>query len=289
VNSPRRAALVLWAFAAAALWFASPESLAERVAPGLFGSELAALDRAAGIRDADGTVRVEPVPVRVEVEGPPWVQSAALAAVVADAGYAVGQGPHRLLGEFVLDGHAAAARWSLERRGWAVRAPAPTARRLLPALAWAPLLLALLAHRRWRRPAWIAAAAAIAAQALSFAWPWPSGLPTPTPADELRSSPAIRPLLQLATELDEGGVAIAGGVIALCLVLAWFDHRRSPDRPVPLAGLAIAIAALVWVEAALRVSCGAWMTTPSGALSLLGAVGFSVLGTRRAMAGRVDA
>jgi hypothetical protein len=289
VNSRGTFALLSWVLAAAALWFVSSESLAERVAPALFGSELAALDRAAGIRDADGRVRVDPVVVRVEVDGPPWVQSAALAAVAQDPAYLVAQGPHRLLGEFALDGHAAAARWSLERRGWAVRAPAPTARRLLPALAWAPLLLALLAHRRWRRPAMIAAATAVATQALALGWPWPSGLPAPTLADQLRTSPAIRPLLELAAQLDERGVAIAGGVIALCLVLAWFDHRRSPDRPVPVAGFVIAIAALVWCEAAVRVSCGAWLVTPSGALSLLGAVGYLVLDRRGPTPGRIDA
>ncbi len=286
MNSRGQLALLAWLIAAVALWFASPESLAERVAPALFASELDALDRAAGIRDADGRVRVDPVVVRVEIDGPSWVQSAALSAVAHDSAYAVAQGPHRLLGEFVLDGHAAAARWSLERRGWAVRAPAPTARRLLPALAWAPLLLALLAHRRWRRPATIAATTAVASQALALGWPWPSGLPTPTLADQLRTSPVIRPLLELAAQLDDRGVAIAGGVIALCVVLAWFDHRRSPDRPVPVAGFVIAIAALVWCEAAVRVSCGAWFMTPSGALSLLGVVGHLVLRRRGPTPGR---
>lgn len=280
MSSLLRVVLVPWVLAAVALWFASPEVLAERVAEGLFASELAALDRAAGIRDADGALRVEPVAVRVEVEGPPWVQTAALAAVVADAGYAVGQGPHRLLGEFALDGHAAAARWSLERRGWAVRAPAPTARRLLPALAWGPLLLVLAVHRRVRQRAWLAVAAASAAQLLALVWPWPGGLPTPALADQLRASPMLRAPLHVAAQLDERGVAIAGGVVALCLVLAWFDHRRSPDRPVPVAAFAVTIAALVWCEAALRVSCGAWLTTPSGALSLIGVVGFLVLDRR---------
>jgi hypothetical protein len=101
----------------------------------------------------------------------------------------------------------------------------------------------------------------------------------PSAIEQLRASWVIRPLLDLGARLDERGVAIAGGVIALCVVLAWFDHRRSRDRPLPVVGLAIAVSAIAWSEAALRVSCGAWLTTFSGAGAAAALLGF-FLGSR---------
>lgn len=284
MTTAARVAVVAWLWSAITLAFVDNDALSSRVAASLFDSELAALDAAAGMRDAGGGVRVDPVGVRVDVEGPAWVRVAALGAVAEDPAYVIGEGPHRLIGEFAVDGHAAAARWSLERRGWAVRAPNPTTRRMLPALAWLPLLFAVLAFRRWQRPAAAAIGVGVAAQAASFSWPWPTGLPIPTAGDELRASPLLGPILRLATSLDDRGVAIAGGVIALCVVLAWFDHRRSRERPVPWARVAVVVGSLAWCEAAARVSCIAWLTTGWGFTSAAAlAVYFVATRPRRAV------
>ncbi len=264
------------AIALAAPLFADAEVLAPRVAAGLFAAELRTLDQVAGVRDGAGDVRVDPIPVRLHVEGLPWVQEAAAAAVLADGGYDVGEGPHRLVGELAIDGRAAAARWSLERRGWSVHAPSPTTRRLLPALAIVPLVLGAMAQRRWGRAPWIMLAVAACAQALSWLWPWPASLPAASVPGQLAASPLLAPLFGVARAMDDQAVAWAGGVIALCLVLAWFDHRRTRDRNPVVAGVVLVVGALVWCEAAARVSCGAWLMTASGVIGAIALVAWFV-------------
>ncbi|MFO0633794.1 MAG: hypothetical protein U0168_13175 [Nannocystaceae bacterium] len=60
-------------------------------------------------------------------------------------------------------------------------------------------------------------------------------------------------------------------MVALGLVLAWFDQRRSPQRSsrALLRGVAAVFAAAAWFEAAVRVSALAWATTLPGAVGLL--------------------
>ena len=85
-------------------------------------------------------------------------------------------------------------------------------------------------------------------------------------------------LAQLGPELDaavlevlRSGQYIGGGVIALCMVLAGFDHRRSGDRGgvLLISGVLGAMGALAWVEIAGRVGLFAWMGTGAGFASIL--------------------
>lgn len=282
----RRSALAFaaWIVAAALTFVADAETLARGAAPSMFAVELAALDRLVGTHDDEGEPRAI-VDVRVDVEGPDWVRDAAMAAVAADPAYRVGDGPHRLSGELYVDGHAAVARWSLERRGWAMHTPTPTLRRLLPALAIVPLLVALLVAVRTRRHAWCVAAAGALAQLGAWLWPWPPELPRVGAGAQLESSPLLAPVFGLARSLGEHTEAIAGGVIALCVVLAWMDHRRRRQGVDVTAALATIVGALAWCEAAARVSCGPWLLTWSGALAAAALVAFVVLARMPAAAG----
>lgn len=265
-----------WILAAALTFVADGETLARAAAPSMFAIELAELDRLAGARGDDGEARAV-VEVRVEVEGPPWVQEAGREAVADDAAYRVGEGPHRLVGELYVDGRAAVARWSLERRGWSVHPPSPTIRRLHPALAILPLLLAVGVAWRVRRPAWCVAGAALVAQLLSWLWPWSPELPLVTARAQLESSPLLFPVFAFARSLGEHTNAIAGGVIALCVVLAWMDHRRRRDGVDVGVALIMIVGALAWCEAAARVSCGPWLLTWAGMIAASALVAFAFL------------
>lgn len=266
----RAVAITAWLVAVVAALWVDVDAVAPRLAAQMFATELGALDRLAGVRGDDGAARGQPVSVRLEVTGPPWVQEAARQAVAEDPTYTLGDGPHRLIGEFAIDGRAAAARWSLERRGWALHAPSPTTRRIMPALAMVPLCLGALAYRRWRRAAWIVPAVAATAALLSFAWPWPSGSPPPSVGAQLEASPWLAPIVGFARSMEQTGVALAAGVITLCLVLAWFDHRRSRERGSPAAGVAVVLGAAVWGEAAGRLSVWPWLGTAAGLLAVVG-------------------
>jgi len=273
-----------WIVAAAMTFVADTETLARGAAPAMFAIELVELDRLAGARDDHGEARAV-VDVRVDVQGPPWVQAAAREAVAADAAYRVGEGPHRLVGELYVAGRAAVARWSLERRGWSVHPPSPTIRRLHPALAVVPLLLAVFVAWRVRRPAWCVASAAVVAQLLSWLWPWPPELPLVTARAQLESSPLLFPVFAFARSLGDHTNAIAGGVIALCVVLAWMDHRRRREGVDVGAALVVVVGALAWCEAAARVSCGPWLLTWTGMIAAAALVAFAVLTRGRTPSG----
>jgi hypothetical protein len=272
VNGRVAAAIGACIVAATMTFFADAETLARGAAASMFTTELAALDRTAGVRDDTGELRAAPIDARIDIEGPAWVQDAAREAVAADAAYRVGEGPHRLTGELYVDGRAAVARWSLERRGWSVHTPVPTVRRLHPALAILPLLAAAMGAWRLRRAAWWVALAAVFAQALSWMWPWPPELPLVSMSAQLESSPLLGPIFAFARSLGDHTNAIAGGVITLCVVLAWMDHRRRRQGVDVGAAMTIVVGALAWCEAAARVSCGPWLLTWSGMIAALALV-----------------
>jgi hypothetical protein len=258
------------AIAIASLWTDST-ALLERVLPALARSELATLDQLAGLRTDEGSPRSDaPLPVELDAAAPAAVR----AAIAADEVYAPGPGPHHLFVELVVLERAAALRLSLERRGWTVHAPTPSRRRLFPGLAMVPMLIGLLAWARWRDRVIALVAAAGLAQLAVTLWPWPVALPAGSLRADLLAAPLVAPALALALRLDELGSMLAGGLIALCLVLAWFDHRRSRARGGRwlLRALLGAIAAVSLVEASTRASLPAWCTTWIGALASIGLV-----------------
>lgn len=256
-------ALALWGYALASI---SAERVAQGLLPAMADDELRALEDTAGLGHGDAGQGGAParVPVLLTIAGPSWVDAPLREAIARRGVFELDRGPHGLQAEMVVQDDAAVLSLRLERRGWAVRAPIPTRRRLAPALALVPALLAGLVWLRTGRIAAAVLAAGVLAQLLACTWPWPAVLPSYALADELAASPLLRPLLALARGLDDGGVTLGGGVIAACLVLAWFDHRRSRERPwaPQLLRLVAVLAACAWLEAAVRVGVLGWLHAP---------------------------
>ena len=193
--------------------------------------------------------------------------------------FSPGQGPHQLRFEYVQDGRTWAVRGQLWRKGWSLRPPEPAIARIVP---WVVVLAAALGAVLWIRrvPLAIAAAvAAIAAQAGLSAVPWPEALLRPTWSEAIANGPAGRAVTGWARALPQQSVAIGAGVIALCVVLMVFDHRRSRDRGgwALVTALVTVVSAVVWIEAALRAEALAWASTGLGALGTLGLVGLWAL------------
>jgi hypothetical protein len=277
------AAAVLGAGIAALALAADRDALARTAASALARTELAELDRVAGLRDAAGTrVVTTPVGVDVAVDGPAWVDAAIEEAVARDDVYALGTGPHRILGELVVTRSAVALRLSLERRGWVLHAPTMR-RRLQPELVVAGALAGAGAWAWSRSRALGLALAGLVAQLALILSPRPAELPPQPFAAELASGPLGEWIVALARGMDDTAFALAAGVVVLGAVLALFDQRRAragahAKSGVPLAwGLAGCAGALAWIEAAGRASLLAWTWTAGGLVALAAAVGLVVL------------
>jgi hypothetical protein len=267
---------IAWLVALVAVLVPSDERLAASAGPRALDAELTALERTAGLDGAS-----DPLGVRVEVDGPDWLADAATGVVAEHDAFALGEGPHRLTASVGVDGPALVARWSLERRGWAIHAPHATTRRLLPVLAVAPLLLGLLIWWRGGRGVAVAVGVALVVQATATWWPWPASIPRP--ATRAAESALVAWIVDVAQAMDDHAVAIAAGVIALCGVLAWFDHRRSKSGTRIGGPLLVVVCALAWFEAAVRVGCGAWLGTAWGVVGAAAAIGGWVVAVRDAM------
>ncbi len=243
-------------------------TLFARVLPSLARHELEALDRLAGLRAADGKPRdADGLPIALD--GDDTATSIVREAVADDGVWRLAEGPHRLVVEPVALARACALRLSLERRGWILHTAQPTRRRLLPALALVPALLGLAVWARWRRRLAAVLVAAATAQTALALWPWPAELPPGRWLDDLAAGPLVAPVVALARGLEELGTALAVGVITLCLLLAWFDHRSSRARGAGLvgAGMLAVFGGLALLEAATRASWSAWCLTLVGALA----------------------
>lgn len=265
---------------------ADRDAVAIAAVPALARAELAELDRIAGLRAPTGASAVtEPLPVAVAIDGPPWLGAAVTAAVADDEVYAVRDGPHRIVGELVVTPLVVALRLSLERRGWLLHAT-PVRRRLAPALAVVPALVGLGVWAWSRRAALGAALAGGVAQIVLFVWPWPAELSAPRWIDDVAAGPVGERVVGLARAMDDTAVAVAAGVVALTVILALFDHRRSRSRGAGMlaSGVVALVGALVWIEAAGRASVGAWLGTAFGIVALVLAavlVGLVLLHHRR--------
>ncbi len=256
------------------------EALVVGVVPALARTQLADLDRRAGLRDASGAVVVtQPVAVDVALEGPAWLDDAVTNAVGDDAVYLVRDGPHRILGELVITPPVVALRLSLERRGWVLHAT-PSRRRVQPALAILPALAGIALWAWSRRLAWGLALAGVAAQLAVALAPWPAELAAPTWLADVAAGPVGARVVAFAQGMDDTAVALAAGVVALTAVLAFFDHRRraSSKRGVPAGAAALAlVGGLAWLEAAGRASVGAWIGTAAGIVATVLAFALVVL------------
>lgn len=230
--------------------------------------------------DGDGLAPPGGLPVEVVVDGDvDWLQAQAEAVATDHPAFSPGQGPHQLRFEYVQDGRTWAVRGQLWRKGWSLRPPEPAVARIFP---WVVVLAGALGAVLWfrRLPLAIAAAvSAIAAQAGLSAMPWPEALVRPTWSEAIANGPLGRAVTGWARALPEQSVAVGAGVIALCVVLMVFDHRRSRDRGgwALLTGLVTVVCAVVWIEAALRGEVLAWASTGLGALGAAGLVGLWTL------------
>lgn len=272
--------IVAWLLALICVLAPSAERLAQAAADDALDAELVSLERVAGLASAS-----DPLPVRIEVDGPPWATDAARAVAARHPSFAPADGPHRLTASVGAEANTLVVRWSLERRGWAIHAPDATTRRLLPALAIVPLLLGLAIWWRVGRAAPVAVGVALVVQALAAWWPWPAAIPRP-PSLTAESS-VVAAIVDWAGAMDDRGVAIAAGVIALCAVLAWFDHRRSKGSTRIATPLVVIVSAVAWLEAAVRLGGGAWATTAWGLVGIaaqLGGLAVVVQGRRRSVA-----
>lgn len=216
------------------------------------------------------------LPVAVVVDGEmPWLAAEAKRAAALEPAFEINGGPHELRFEYIGDGRTWAVRAQLWRRGWSLRPPQPVIVRIFP---WVAVLAAALGGALWVRrvPLWIAAAVSgVGAQVGLWAMAWPTAILRPSFSESVAAGPLGRQVVRWAEMLPETSVAIGAGVVALCLVLAMFDHRRSPGQ----GGMAIwtavvvLLAGLAWLEAALRGQVVPWASTGLGACGALGLVG----------------
>jgi hypothetical protein len=220
--------------------------------------------------------------VAVAVDGPEWVREAITSAIAQDDVYVVRDGPHRIVGELVFTPPVVALRLSLERRGWLLHAT-PVRRRLAPALAIVPALVGVGAWAWSRRIALGALVAGALAQLLVWLWPWPAELRAPRWIDDVAAGPVGAGVVGLARAMDDTAVAIAAGVVALTIVLAAFDHRRSQSRgtSVLAPGVAALVGVVAWIEAAGRASVGGWLVTAYGIVAFALSVVLVVLVVRQ--------
>lgn len=244
------------------------EPALERAAAAAARAELTELAWLAGLARED---RSEAIEVELRFDGEAWGRDVIAEAIADDAVFRIGHGPHALVAQFLDAGNALAVQIGLERRGWSVRPPQPTRRRVMPIAAAVAAALGLWAWLRRRSAALGWWSAAVVVQAIAAAWPWPPGFPRPSVADDVWHGPVLAAARSLAHDMRELEVAIAGGVIALCVVLVAFDHRRSRSRGLgpALRGLAAVVGALVYIEGAARVGLAPWAVTSAGMIGVV--------------------
>ncbi|NVB42222.1 hypothetical protein G6O69_30645 [Pseudenhygromyxa sp. WMMC2535] len=218
----------------------------------------------AGLVDEHGQL-MRPEPMAVEViqdGGPLWAQAAVERAVEDNAAFAVGNSPHLLRVEVVEGGAGVALQLHLWRAGWDLRVPQP--RRIWVA-PWAAIIAGVLgavAGLLGRRLSLGFAAAGVCAQLLLGLAPLPADVFPPQRLIEAWSEgPLLRRLLAFIDGMGAIHLAVAAAVVAACVVLVAFDHRRSREREdsldlgsASLLALLGTCGALAWIEAASRGS-----------------------------------
>lgn len=233
---------------------------------------LVELGRLAGVRAPDG----QPTGTALEVEvvqngGELWVGEAVGAAVDDDSAFVRGDGPHRLAAEVVQAGPTTALRLGLWRRGWSLGPARPVVARAAPWIVLGALSIGALVRSRGRGLGTSLAVAGGLAQlgTLVLAWPGPGA--RPGLVQEWQDGPLGTSVRLVAERLPDAATAIGTGIIALCLVLAAFDHRRSRGRggALVLGGVVGMLGVLALVEAGMRVGVRGLFGQLAGWISIL--------------------
>lgn len=244
-----------------------PAALRQRM-----GFALVELGRLAGLRTDDGPPRQLPVTL-VQEGGPLWMQGGLSAALAHDAVFGpAGTDPasmHLVHVEVVSLGSRHAVRVALHRMAWSLASPDPFVLQLSPWIAALSGVLGALLCAGTRASAGIVRGlvlAGVLAQGLSFVGPWPPPRGRPPVLAVWQDGWLGAAIERLATALPESATAFGAGLVALSAVLIYFDHKRSHERGVVflLRGLVGVAAVLAWIEAALRVGAGGFVTTGVG-------------------------
>ena len=257
------------------------EAASQRAARNALSSVLVQLGTKAGVRDPSGAVTLRPLPVEAVLEGGPlWLRGDLEAAIEADPAFELGDSPHLVRVEVVGSARAYGLAGSLFRQGWYDRLPHPVRVRIAPWVATVTAVFGLLLAFAVRRVGAGLAAAGVAAQLTSAALPWQVPLSPSSWSVAVSEGPLGAAVIRWARGLPDQTLAIGIGVVVLCGILMYFDHKRSPKRGGLLlaGGIVGAAGLLLWVEAAARAGLLGWGPSTAGiaALSIL-AVAWAVV------------
>jgi hypothetical protein len=268
-----------------ALWSGSVATR-QAAAHGLARRSIDELALLAGVADDQGKLlRDEPMAVEVIADGGPlWVLDVVERAVERSSYFAVSSSPHLLRAEIIDERAGVALQLHLWRGGWELREPEP---RRVQIAAWAAVVAGLLgavAATYTRKISVGLVTAGVFAQLLLALDPPPRELfPPQSTLTAWAEGPLFGDLLASIRAMSPLQVAIAAAVIAACLVLVAFDHRRSRGQSgdvglgwASVAALLGTVGAVAWIEAASRGSLfaacdlrfGAW----SGWLAAIGLI-----------------
>lgn len=268
-----------------ALW-AGGTATREAAAYGLAQRSIDELALLAGLADDRGKLlREEPMAVEVIADGGPlWVIDTVERAAEASPWFTIGASPHLLRAEIIDERGGVALQLHLWRSGWELREPQAHRVRIA---AWAAVIAGIVgavAAVYARRISFGLATAGVLAQVLLALDPLPPELfPPQRLSTAWAEGPLFGPVFAAIRAMSTLHMALAAAVVAACLVLVAFDHRRSRgqggDVGLGWAGIAALIGslgAIAWIEAASRGSLfaacdlrfGAW----SGHLALLGLI-----------------
>lgn len=259
--------------------FAAGEGTRRQTVEGLAVRSLDQLALLSGIRDdAGNSLRGEPLPVVVVQEGGSmWVREAVIEAVERDGHFADANSRHLLRIEVVETDQMIALQLRLWRQGWDLRTPELLRGRVVP---WVPVLAgvlgALVAFLVWRVGPGLLVAGFLS-QTMLAGLPWPAeSIPPVSWIEEVKAGPLLGPLFELTRSMPSWGTAVGVAVVVFCLMLVWFDHRRSKERKdsieirtVSVTSVLLFLGGLLWLEAALRGGMGAAMHTIPGAVTVV--------------------
>ena len=244
----------------------------------------------AGLADDRGQLlRDEPMAVEVIADGGPiWALDAVERAAETSPWFTASSSPHLLRSEVINARGGVALQLHLWRGGWELREPDP---RRIRIAAWAAVLAGLLgacvATVTARLSVGLAAVGVSGQVLLAFNRLPPELFPPQGLVAAWAEGPVFGPLVTSIRSMSAMQMAITAAVLAACLILVAFDHKRSRDEDEDVgldvglgrAGVAAVLGTfgmIAWIEAASRGSLfaacdwrfGAW----AGWLALIGLI-----------------